>query len=29
MLTSLTVKQIAVTAGRDVNMFHLWFYQPK
>ena len=27
--TSLTVKQIAVTAGRDVNMFHLWFYQPK
>ena len=27
--TSLTVKQVAATAGRDVNMFHLWIYQPK
>jgi hypothetical protein len=27
--TTVTIKQIAVTAGRDVNMFHLWFYQPK
>jgi hypothetical protein len=26
---TVTIKQIAVTAGRDVNMFHLWFYQPK
>jgi hypothetical protein len=26
---TLTVKQICMTAGRDVNMFHLWFYQPK
>jgi hypothetical protein len=26
---TLTIKQIAMTAGRDVNMFHLWFYQPK
>lgn len=23
------VKQIAVTAGRDINMFRYWFYQPK
>jgi hypothetical protein len=29
--SSLTVKQAvtAGTAGRDVNMFHYWFYQPK
>lgn len=26
---TVTVKQIAATAGRDVNMFHLWVYQPK
>ncbi len=24
-----TVKQIAVTAGRDINMFRYWFYQPR
>ena len=23
----ITVKQISVTADRDINMFHLWFYQ--
>lgn len=23
------VKQIAVTAGRDINMFRYWFYQPR
>ncbi len=27
--TSHTIKQVAVTAGRDVNMFHLWVYQPQ
>lgn len=27
--TTLTIKQMAVTAGRDVNMFHIWVYQPK
>jgi hypothetical protein len=27
--STLTVKQVAVTAGRDVNMFHYWFFQPK
>ena len=27
--TTLTIKQVAATAGRDVNMFHLWFFQPK
>jgi hypothetical protein len=26
--SSLTIKQVAVTAGRDVNMFHIWIYQP-
>lgn len=26
---SLTIKQLALTAGRDVNMFHIWVYQPK
>ncbi|ACY16112.1 hypothetical protein [Haliangium ochraceum] len=25
---SLRLKQVAVTAGRDVNMFHIWVYQP-
>ena len=24
-----TIKQVALTAGRDVNIFHLWVYQPK
>jgi hypothetical protein len=23
------IKQIAVTAGRDINMFRYWFYQPR
>ncbi len=27
--STLTVKQVALTAGRDVNMFHFWFFQPK
>ncbi len=27
--SSLTIKQVAITAGRDVNMFHYWFFQPK
>jgi len=27
--STLTVRQSALTAGRDVNMFHLWVYQPK
>ena len=27
--TSLTIKQLAITAGRDVNMFHIWVYQTK
>jgi hypothetical protein len=27
--STLTVKQVAITAGRDVNMFHFWFFQPK
>ena len=26
---TLTIKQVCATAGRDVNMFHFWFYQPK
>lgn len=26
---SVTIKQAAVTAGRDVNIFHIWAYQPK
>jgi hypothetical protein len=25
----VTVKQTAATAGRDINMFRYWFYQPK
>ncbi|MCE9573714.1 MAG: hypothetical protein K8W52_11215 [Deltaproteobacteria bacterium] len=25
----ITIKQVALTAGRDVNMFHIWVYQPK
>lgn len=27
--SSLLVKQVALTSGRDVNMFHIWIYQPK
>jgi hypothetical protein len=27
--STVTIKQAALTAGRDVNMFHYWFYQPK
>ncbi len=27
--TSHVIKQLAVTAGRDVNMFHIWVYQQK
>jgi hypothetical protein len=26
---SLTFRQQSVTAGRDINMFHIWVYQPK
>lgn len=26
---SLTVRQQSVTAGRDINMFHIWVYQPR
>ncbi|MEZ4368348.1 MAG: hypothetical protein R2939_19025 [Kofleriaceae bacterium] len=26
---TVTIRQVASTAGRDVNMFHLWIYQPK
>jgi len=25
----VTIKQNAGTAGRDINMFRYWFYQPK
>ena len=27
--STLTIKQVSITAGRDVNMFHYWFFQPK
>jgi len=27
--STLTVKQVSITAGRDVNMFRYWFFQPK
>jgi hypothetical protein len=27
--STLTIRQSAITAGRDVNMFHIWVYQPK
>jgi hypothetical protein len=27
--SSVTIKQIALTAGRDINMFRYWFFQPK
>jgi hypothetical protein len=26
---NLIVRQQSVTAGRDINMFHIWVYQPK
>ncbi len=26
---TLLVRQTGVTAGRDINMFHIWVYQPK
>jgi hypothetical protein len=26
---NVTIKQLAATAGRDINMFRFWFYQPK
>jgi hypothetical protein len=25
--TTLVIKQVCNTAGRDVNMFHIWVYQ--
>jgi hypothetical protein len=27
--TSLLFRQQSITAGRDINMFHIWAYQPK
>jgi hypothetical protein len=27
--STLTIKQVSITAGRDVNMFRYWFFQPK
>ncbi|MCX5747994.1 MAG: hypothetical protein NT062_36495 [Proteobacteria bacterium] len=27
--TSIMFRQQSVTAGRDINMFHIWVYQPK
>ena len=27
--STITIKQTALTAGRDVNMFHIWVYQPQ
>ena len=26
---SVTIKQVMLTADRDINMFRYWFYQPK
>ena len=26
---NLIIRQQSVTAGRDINMFHIWVYQPK
>ncbi|MDQ3366918.1 MAG: hypothetical protein M3680_15965 [Myxococcota bacterium] len=26
---TMTVRQQSITAGRDINMFHIWVYQPK
>ncbi|MBA3393005.1 MAG: hypothetical protein H0T89_10195, partial [Deltaproteobacteria bacterium] len=27
--TSMLVRQQSITAGRDINMFHIWVFQPK
>ncbi len=27
--TSMMVRQQSITAGRDINMFHIWVFQPK
>ena len=27
--STVVIRQVCATAGRDVNMFHLWAYQPK
>jgi len=27
--SQVTVRQRSITAGRDINMFHIWVYQPK
>ena len=27
--SSMVVRQQSITAGRDINMFHIWVYQPK
>ena len=27
--TSIIIRQQSITAGRDINMFHIWVYQPK
>jgi hypothetical protein len=26
---TMLVRQQSITAGRDINMFHIWVYQPK
>jgi len=26
---TLLIRQQSITAGRDINMFHIWVYQPK
>ncbi|HLL22610.1 MAG TPA: hypothetical protein VK427_10780, partial [Kofleriaceae bacterium] len=26
---TLILRQQSITAGRDINMFHIWAYQPK
>jgi hypothetical protein len=26
---NLIIRQQSITAGRDINMFHIWVYQPK
>ncbi len=26
---TVLIRQQSVTAGRDINMFHIWAYQPK
>jgi len=26
---TLLINQLSITAGRDINMFHIWVYQPK